>query len=273
MRSQTDRIETQIMNCVYNEMKDKGLQYKKAIKNYESFLISENLLLDGSAQSYLTTIQKIASDRDFDYYPSKPFMDFVTLEEHEIKRTKCNNFPKSGKLALFHQAIDSITKSGYSEADAIAQVFLSVLSIDDFELDYYKLKTFALLIWIRTGEGMENEPVKELPKIYDSNSVIEIYLDAKGQPFVNENKISLEKLSGLIYKYMENKKAESAIIIKTDKSVSYKNYIQIQKAVADEILYLREKLSVEMYNIPFKNLSKEQKEELKNIYPMNVYEQ
>jgi len=281
--AQNERIENKIMECSYHSYADEGIQLKQLISDYQKLLIDEEILADDSGKSYRNVLQNIADGNDFNKAPSKFFINELQKidKPNTIKAQDCqkiividSSLYDLSKLKGLEQAITNAQHSNDIQPSLIARDFLKVLSDEDFELDFYKLRTFFLFEMMNPNDGIN----RKLPKLkadkteYDLSNALNIYLDDKSQIIVNEKKLSIEELKKLIREYELKNKSESIISLKTERETSYKTYIEVQNAMVGEINNLREQLSKERYNVELDKLSEEQFTEIKKIYPQKIVE-
>lgn len=284
-QGQTERIETKLMNCIYENYEDKGVEFKKALSDYEKLLIDEKILKDGTGKSYKAIFEKIVMDDDFDYNPSKSFLDKIIdigMPQNEsfkncqsaLREKSKNEFSKGTELQT---VLDSIQNSGNLTPSIVANGILSVLNEKDFELDYYKMSVFFLFDTISytndSGISRKIPEFKEAETENDLSKAINIYIDGNNQIFVNKEKVDIEKLKVQIREYEFKNKSESIISFKAERETMYKTYVDVQKAIVGEIQILRKQLAKEKYKTELDKLTEKQLIEIKYIYPQKIVEQ
>lgn len=283
-QAQTERIETKLMNCLYENYEDQGTEFKKALSDFEKLLIDENILKDRTGKSYKAIFEKIVVDDDYDYKPSKSFLDYIINIgmpesesykncQSELKEKSKNEFTKGTELQT---VLDSITSSGNITPSNVASGILSVLNEKDFELDYYKMSVFFLfdIISYKDDNGISGKfsEFKESETEYDLSKAINLYVDGNNQIFVNKEKVNIEELKMQIREYEFKNKSESIITLKTERESMYKTYVDVQNAIVGEIQILREQFAKEKYNLEIDNLTEEQLSEIKKVYPQKIVE-
>jgi biopolymer transport protein ExbD len=281
---QEERIETKLMNCFYENYEDQGIEFKNAISDFEKLLISEKILNDSTGKSYVAVFEKIVSDNDFRFIPTKSFLDMIIdiglpnkeplkVCQSEILKSSKNEINKVTELQT---VLDSIKISGNFSPSTIANGILSVLNEKDFELDYYKMSVFSLFdtISYSTEDGINRKlpELKEDGTEYDLSKALNIYFKGKSQIFVDDKLVTIEELKKLIRAYESKNKSESIISLKNDSETMYKTYIEVQNIIFGEIRSLREQFSKEKYNMELDNLTDEQLTEVKKIYPQKIIE-
>jgi len=279
--SQTLRVEDKLMNCIYQNYEDNGTKFKKALTEFEQLLINEKILKDSSGESYVAIFEKIVEENDFNYNPSKSFLDKIIdigmpQSESFIKcqsELKESEFIKSNEL---QKVFDSLKESDNFSPSTVAKGILTVLNSEDFELDYYKMSVFFLFDTISyvNDDGL----IRKLPEIqeedteYDLSKAINIYIDGNNQIFANKKKVDIEELKVAINKYEEKNKSESIISLKAERETMYKTYIDVQNAIIGEIKKLRTRLAKEKYNKELDSLTKEEMTEIRKVYPQKLIE-
>ncbi|WJJ96550.1 ExbD/TolR family protein [Algibacter luteus] len=281
--AQNERIENIIMDCSYQSFDDNGIAFRKLISDYENLLINENILADNSGKSYRQVLKDIASEKEFDKVPSKFFAEELQkIEKPNLEKAqKCQEIIVKDsakydmtKLKGLEQAIDNAQYSGDLQPALIAEDILKVLTEKDFELEFYKLRTFLLFSIIDTNAGIS----RKLPDFENDESEIDltnalkITLDDKNQIFVNGKKVSLDDLKTLVRDYESEFKSESIISLKADRGTMYRTYIDVQNAIVGEIQHLRNKLAREKYKTELDKLTEEQQSEIKKVYPQKLIE-
>lgn len=69
---------------------------------------------------------------------------------------------------------------------------------------------------------------------------------------------------------MHINKAESIILLKNDSSVAYKFFIDVQYEIVKAYKEVKNELSKQKFNSSFDELTQEQQEEIKKIYPIKI---
>jgi len=281
--AQNDRIENIIMDCSYQAFADNGKAFRTIIADYENLLINEKILADNSGKSYRQVLQKIADGNEFDKVPSKFFTDELQkidkpdrekAQECQKIIVKDSTTYNMSKLKGLEQAITNAENSYDIQPSLIAKDILKVLSEDDFELDFYKVRTFFLFNLIEPDSGISRRlpESEENQNVYDLTNALKITLDNKSEIFVDNKKVTIDKLKKLVREYELKNKAESVISLKADRGTMYKTYIEVQNAIVGEIRHLRGKLAKEKYNTELDKLTEEQLSEIKKVYPQNLVE-
>ncbi len=281
--AQDERIESKIMECSYQAFADGGKELKKLIYDYEMLLIDEGFLEDSGGGSYLNVIENLAKNNGYDKFPSKFFpTELQKIEKPDIDKTlECQKLMSidtvsynNSKLKTFEQSIDKIINSNDISTSLVAKEFLKILSEEDFELDFYKFRTFFVFTIIETNSGVN----RKLPKTYanqegyDLTNAMKISLNENSEIFINNKKVTLVELKKLVREYELKNKKESVISLKNHRETMYKTYIEVQNAIVNEIKALQNELAQEKFSLNLEELSKTQLDGIQEVYPMNIHE-
>lgn len=271
--SQPERIENRLMECWYNSYDDE-LKARQSIINYENFLVKEGVLEDNSANSYMSFLQNFAERNESIKMPSKLFY----LEVQKLKRLNIKKYEECHKMVLIDTLDYDLSKllavgeaiSSDNRPHIIARDILKVLSHDDLEIDYYKLRTFLLLSIIDTQAGLSKSTIDKSK--LDITNALKIEINSESEIYVKDKKVTLTVLKKLIRNYQMKNKSKSVISLKSDRKTLYSVYIKVQEAILEEIRGLREKLAKEKYNTQLDKLTKKQMAEIEVIYPQAFVE-
>ncbi len=278
-----DRIETKIMDCSYLSYKDGGKELKKLISDYQKLLIREEILIDSSGYSYIKLLQSIGSTDPYDKIPSK----FYTNEIYKIGKSDLEKVKECqraittdsltydiSKLKKLNEAAKRALQHPDIQAPIVAQELLKVLTKNDFEIDFYKIKAFTLLSLLESNSGIYRKPLPETEKQkkYDLKNALKVTLDEKSEIYVNDKKVTMAKLKTLVRKYQLKNRSKSIISLKTTSETMYRTYVEVQNTITGEIRGLRNSLAKKKYNLEFDKLTQAQMDEVKNIYPQRIVE-
>lgn len=277
--AQNERIENKIMNCSYQSFEDDGEELKELISNYQNLLITQGILKDSNGKSYRQILENIAAGNEFDKVPST----FFAIELQKIKKPDTEEIKECQKIIIADSSYNTSKLKGLEqvmtnvlnlediEPSIIANEILNVLSDEDFEIDFYKLRIFLLfgiIIETESGNSRKLPEIKEDETSYDLTTAFKVNIDNKSEIFVDNKKVAIEKLKKMVRAYELKNKSESIFSLKTGKKTTYKMYIDVQTVIIEEIQYLREKIAKEKYNTALDKLKDEQLNEIKKIYPL-----
>lgn len=276
-RPQEQRIEIDLMNCVYQGYSDTGVKLKRLISDYEKLLITEKIISDNSGKSYVTAFRKIADKEDFNFTSSESLVQqwsqFEKPNQEKIKACQAKLLPRTQttKDDELIKLIDSLVATNGLEPYTAAAGILSILNDQDLELDYYKLKTFFVFSLIQTDEELSNE-TPEID-IENLNDALEIYLNEKNEIFVNEKKVTIDELKVLVKDHEAANKSKSHFYLNSSRDTRYGFYQQVQMVLANMVKELRNELSKAKHGISFEELDEEKAKEIKSMYPIHLREE
>ncbi len=172
---QENTLENQIMTCQIEIYQNAGFDLNKTIIDYETILIKNEVLMDKTGASYTSLLNRIITDENYQidsllsFYKVYPIFKVNRSDETKIRNCEIeqvNNYKNSNsKWIEIGKKIDSI---GFGEGDAskISKILLGSLSDDDFEMDFYKLKTFLAIEMVNSKYGSR----KLLPPIISNEN-------------------------------------------------------------------------------------------------------
>tara|TARA_R100000306_G_C4365691_1_gene137536 strand:- start:668 stop:1582 length:915 start_codon:yes stop_codon:yes gene_type:complete len=281
--SQNKRIEKEFMDCSYQAYSDNGAQLKKLIYEYQELLVEEKILTDSTAKSYRDFFQDIAYGNEFRHVPSKSFLEQlqtieqpnrILIQECQSRILKDSSNYDMIKLRMLEKAISSVQNSGDLQPSLVAKQILSVLSEEDFELDYYKLRTMMLFDVLNVDYGIDNKLRTSTGKVieHDLTNAFKISTNEKNEIFANGQKVSIKQLKEKVKDYERKNENSSVIAISASRETMYQTYIEVQNTITSAIKSLRDKKALSEFQIEFNKLTEEQKESIKNVYPIEIVE-
>jgi len=281
--SQNKRIETELMECYYQTYSDNGAELKQVISNYQSLLVKEKVIPDSSAKSYLSFYQKITEGKEFEHVPSKSFLN--ELQSIEKPNGMINRECQSRVLAdsssfdtnkvfILEDAISSVRDAGDLNPSLVAKQILTVLNEEDFELEYYRLRTLFLFDMLNVNYGIDNKLRTATGGVieHDLTNALKISTNEKNEIFVNGQKVNFEQLKKRITDYGQKNKGSSVISISASRETMYRTYVEVQNTITSAIQSLRKEKSISDYQMEFEKLTDEQKQIIKKVYPIEVVE-
>lgn len=148
--SQEIKAEETYQNCLYNSLPDNGVLLKKYNKEFENHLIKANVLKDSTSKAYLDLFKVLGTKewRKFKYNYSYidsilKIADYKTLNANtdcvDIMR-KDENFNKSKYFKM-----KNIFLEEHKTIEGVLKIMALFLDERDFELDFYKQRTFFAL--------------------------------------------------------------------------------------------------------------------------------
>lgn len=281
--SQNKRIETELMECYYQTYSDNGAELKRLISNYQSLLVKEKVIADSSAKSYLNFYQKIAEEKEFEHIPSKSFLtELQSIEKpNGMINRECqsrvltdSSSYNTNKIFILEDAISSVQEAGDLSPSLVAKQILTVLSEEDFELEYYRLRTLFLFDMLNVDYGIDNKLRTSTGEVieHDLTNALKISTNGKNEIFTNGQKVSIKQLKEKVKDYERKNKEVSVIAINASRETMYRTYIDIQNTITSAIQSLRNEKSISDYQMEFENLTDEQKQIIIKVYPIEIVE-
>lgn len=279
--SQKLRVENKLTNCWYNSFGSDALKVKDFINDYEQLLIKEQILEDNTPKSYINILNVVANGKNYKK-PSKSFhaeiekmnLSIEGFNECESTVTKDSLKYNVKRLQRYEMVFDSIMNiDGYTRTD-LAKGILSVLDKEDFDLEYYRVRTFLIFDFIILSEIWDFKFPKNAKTISKGSlkSAFYAHADKHMNIFLEGDKIDIQDFRKKVKEYMLAYKSNSAILISVEKDILYKDYQYFQEIITDEILSLRKEYSLKKYNTNFQELSELLKKEISEVFPENIVE-
>lgn len=161
--AQKNLVENQIINCQNEIYRGVNYDLKKAINDYEILLIEGKLLEDNSGKSYITLLNRILANKNFQidslisFYDLDPWYKVNESIKTQIQACENNQVNHSTKWTRILTELDSIAMEE-NQPDPTFRILLDNLIESDFELYFYKLKTFLAIEMINSKFG-ERQPL------------------------------------------------------------------------------------------------------------------
>ena len=279
--AQTERIESNLMECTLQSYADGGIELKNIISDYQTLLINEGFLKDVSAKSYRGILEKMAVGNGFEKEPSKFFiLEIRNIEQPDLDKIKqCQQIKwtdstsyLSSKLKRFENIFDP-NNPNITKASSVAKEMLEVLTIEDFELEYYRLRTFFIFSYIDTDADVDsNITVIKNPTNEQKQRSLKIELNHQSDIIFKGNTIDKEQLSLIIREYYSKNKSKSILTLKSDKDAIYGAFEDVQQIITLQINKLKTELAKSEFQKSLKELNKEQMDLLDNTYPLVIIE-
>ncbi len=156
--SQHRRVELDIqdcmMNCLSTQQKDR---VDTTVAGYESLLIEKKILASRDPQSYYNLYKKVAENEAFDFYNTYEFTSKVRISDTVATKKMSQCFDKivnteryetsKFKKILALEKKWSAAQMGEEERSPAwyAQHVIKILSIEDFELAYYRIHALTFV--------------------------------------------------------------------------------------------------------------------------------
>ncbi len=151
----THRVEIDLNECLMSLISsDERVLLEKTIKEYENHLIEQKILHSSKSFSYYNLYKKIASGNSINLKNDFKFSDKIDFLSREnnfeimdcLKDLKKTERYLNSKVYKIEKGIEYLEERGIlTTSQKIAQNVISILSPEDFELDYYKLNAILFI--------------------------------------------------------------------------------------------------------------------------------
>ena len=280
--AQKKRIEVKMMECLYQSYDDKGLSLKTLLTNHEQLLIDENILEDGSGQSYLKALEHQLNSKTIKL-PSQFFLEeFSKLKSLDVnKRSKCIQDTQKDSLNYDFtsfskfQKVMSQTESMRAGSPEVARLILTQLKDEDLELKLYKIVFYTIMQSIEKKSGIK----RKLPEIEDKqysekdlSNALKIHLNDRSKTTINGEELDIKKIKQRVVAYLKKFKSTAIISVSNERETLYSSYISVQNEIIAAYNQVRNELAQKRFGTSYLELTKEQAQEIKVIYPQNLIE-
>ncbi len=274
-------IESILLDCLVNSYKQQQVNINQELDELEKYLISSKSLKSSEGQSYFDFYKEIAELNDvpatLDYdrfekiYKLTPneFYSADCLEQ--LKRLDSTTIANS-KYSQMTFVIQNAAQNEVSPS-SIAKAITSVLKPSDFDKQYYRAVALLTIAYTANSDvGLQRQlktNVNEDNATYES---ILVTLTEEDQIILNENEISQEELKTTLTEFIKANGSNHVINFRADKGTSYDFYLKIQDQIGSVYNELRNELAMTKYNQTFKELTDDQRNEIKRTYPTRIKE-
>lgn len=276
--AQGRQIEKIYSKCYFEAMPDKGRELKNFAKAYESELVSKGVLEGNTGKSYYKLFKKVITDKVIDSVTNFSFIDSInTLSYRDLifSNKDCTELIKKHKLypssnsALLEKRYDSINFSNRNEANHVFEVALRTLTGADFEIDYYKIRTFLLIDAIMWSSAEVKDPSYTLGQLAGA---LTIQLNRKNQIMTHTKQVNLEELEAIVREYYMTNKSFSVLRLISSRDAMYANYVDLLKKLNAILTRVKDAVCEKRYNKSFQELNTEEIKELQQHYTFTVFE-
>ena len=214
-----------------------------------------------------------------DYYFSTLLVNKPTKIDSQL--TECMNrifsSPEylSSKPYKIKKAINELSANNLLTSIEITKSLNSILTEEDYELDYYKMKIFMLIETNSQNLGFFDNINDQ--KIIDNDTknishALNIVLNEKNEIYIENEMLSIADLKIKVKEYELKFKSESIITLDISKKALYSDYISLENAIKEAIEELRNELSLKTFNKSFEELTEKNLKSIKKTFPIRVIE-
>ncbi|WP_162984870.1 ExbD/TolR family protein [Mesonia aquimarina] len=271
-----DRGEVKLMECFYEHLDDNGVRMRQNMLDFQQLLINEGILRDASGKSYRSIFESLATKNNSSFQsPSEFFISYGKEKNTPLIFTMktCNMAVLENKnndlkkIVELNNQVATLQKGGDLNTSQLSNAILEVLNEEDFELDYYKFKTFLLLDLLKSEQSFN----KELPKSkLNSSNTFQLSIKKDNTILVDEVPTELGNLKTLLISYFKSQKSNSVVVLKTSKESKYKNYIEVYNEINSSLNAVRDIFSKKKFNRVYQSLADEEKEFVDKEYAIKI---
>ncbi|MFB6320800.1 hypothetical protein [Saccharicrinis sp. FJH54] len=309
--AQNYRAENKLWNCLNETFQEYNLNLQNELENFEKDLIQSGILKDNSGESYYNIFEQIKSLENINLEFEYSLLD--TLKAHSdtfnlnstlpkcllsIEDFKSKKYYQKSKLFELNIVLNTFKDSTYISLSNIANVICKILSPEDFEHKYYKMTTLMLLATTRDTDSGLLKKIPDQTEEYKSKTkkrnLLNVYIATDvDSVFVNDKKIQISELSGLVKKYILSDSTNSLmpelqtvnidllgqcqqskliVSLQNEIETKYKTYLSVQNQLTDAYNSVRNDKALEYFNREFELLSDEEKKAIKELIPIRITE-
>lgn len=278
-----------MVNCMDESLEGDQPNFTEHILSYEQLMIQEGFLQDASGASYhkaITALFTQSENTEFEMkLPSVNFMSYTNELFTRVARSdaqKCmiqyrdNPEYEDSRLARLDAASDAFRNM--DNPKLVLDKLLELLPEEAFDEPYYKMSYFML---VETMSYLRDDGIsRKLPAIdedaeapvYTAEQILVVYLNEEDELLVEGVKVELSALRAIVKRHIEAEKAAHIISLQNDRMTSYKAYIAVQNEIVAAYREVRENYAQQTYGKSLEELTEEELNEVKMIYPQKLSE-
>lgn len=278
-QTEATEIESILLDCLVKSYKEEQINIKQELDELEKYLISSKSLKSQSGQSYFDFYNEIVELKDIpvtlDY---DRFENIYKLTPNEFYSVDCLEPLKqldsstivNSKYVQMTMAIQNTAQDEVS-ASSIAKAITSVLKPSDFDKQYYRdIALLTIAYTANKDSGLDRQLKINNNEDISSYDSIVVTLTEKNQIILSGNELSQEELKTILSEFIKTNKSNHLIKFHANSGISYDFYLIIQDQLILVYYELRNELAKEKYNLSFNDLTDDQKNEIKRIYPIRL---
>ncbi|MFN3998012.1 hypothetical protein [Algoriphagus sp.] len=222
--------------CNSELSEEQTAQLKDELFGLEDYFIKKGLLADKSGRSYHAVYKKIAAENNLNFNLDSTFqmlnsLDFKVLLTCYYK-VLCNG--QLSDLNLNHY-VAGLRISEYNAEEIspriVAQRILDNLTMDDFELDFFRVSSLVTFYLIANSTSI-------IDQIFDSNEetdsnfeYIKVLLDEKSRICIEKKIVSVDKAKAKINQFLSQDPNNRGIELTSSRSATYKSYLELMEEI------------------------------------------
>ena len=273
-------IESILLECLVESYMERQVDINHELDKLEKYLIDKEYIKSSAGQAYFDFNKKITELNDIpvtlDY---ETFKNIYILTPNQVYSVDClerlkqfdsatvaNSKYSHMTIAIQHETPDEISPSSISKA------ITSVLSPSDFDKEYYRAIALLAIAYTANPIGLERQLETNDNKNYTAYQSIMVSTTEKDQILLNGKEVTQDELRATLTEFIKTNKSNHLIRFQADMGTSYDFYLKVQDQITLVYTEIRNELALEKYNQTLKDLTDDQKNEIKRIYPTRIKE-
>ncbi len=279
---QETRVEQEFMACTYAAFDDNGKELKSFMKEYEQMLFEADILKGTTGKDYMQLLDHLSTGNLENIVATdsflakvqemkKPDSDILTACQATIFQDTLRY--NTSKILLLETTLNGLNQTGDFEPTLIAKNTAEILTVDDLELDFYKMRVYLLMDMMLINAGVYptiDRVEATLEREFDLDNALDLKLNAESGLSVDEKPTDIKNLKSLVSAYLRKNESNSVIQLKAENDTAYATYIAVQNEVIAAYDIVREQEAQIRFNSSWESLNKEQKDEIILKFPKNI---
>lgn len=287
------QLEDALYQCLIKHYKANNVDFEAETDTLHTFFVRKGVLNDYSAKSIWDLLQSIKQNREVPEFNEDPTLDLKAFEVGTLGMDDKSCFSgfdtselnpgdtSTSAFARVAKEFDALAINGNIEPPAIMTIYANSLTVEDLKHPLYRsmvllyLYNFCSTFDFDTEIGLKGK----LPPLPDNEStnagkenVFEILIGANNTLLVEDKLEKLTHLKNLTKNFIVNHKEIGIISLQNDRGADYNLYTEIQNIIRTAYKEVRNEYALKTYNKSYDELSEEQQEMVRTIYPQKISE-
>ena len=245
-------IRERIDFCDSKFSDEQAKQLLEDLNELEDYFIKKRLLKDKSGISYRAVYERIVNENDLSFEIDTTFelLDTLGFQVYTSCFYKALTPEQLSALTLRHQeAAERIANNNEGDItpSIVAQRILDNLTIDDFELEFYRVSSLLTFYRIAYPAPSLDLGLPNLSQNTDTDiETIELVLNKNNQIEIEKNILTLEEAEEKIYQFLLTEPLKKGVEFTPSRDASYESYLELLEMLNSVYDSLKE----EFGNIP-----------------------
>lgn len=207
-----------------------AIQLQKELNELENYLVKNGLLADKSGSSYRAVYERIVKENDLNFEIDTTFELLDTLEFQVYTGCfyKVLTSKQLSELTFKHQVAANRIAEAYDgdiTPGIIAQRIIDNLTLDDFELEFYKVSSLLTFYRIASTAKALDFGLPKFDIITNPNlETIEVVLDADGLIKIENCILSLDEAKKRVYQFLSTEPNKKGVEVSASRSATYESF-------------------------------------------------